>query len=301
LASIDKNAAPRPNFFVIGAMKSGTSSMHRYLASHPQIFMSQVKEPSYFVAPKTLKRIWPARYAERYWESVDAYLTLFADAGEAIRIGESSTNYAKLPIASGVAERLYRFAPNAKILYIMRDPAERALSHYWHAVPREFEQAPPEKALVPGSHYFDVSHYAMQLAPYLARFPRESVMIVTLEEFEADPDQIFGNILAWLEVDPTFRPPNLAERYFVTPSSFWQTRAGVLARAYRKIEVPGFVRRTCPDPLRYYAWRLGVKPVQREPDRETTLLENIRRWQRPQLRELENLLGRTFSQWTGDS
>ncbi len=262
--------------------------------------MSEDKEPSYFVEPETLKVLWPAMYAKRYWENLENYLSLFAGAGQARWIGESSTNYSKLPVSADIAERIHRFAPDAKILYLMRDPAHRALSHYWQSVDREFEQAAPEHALVPGSHYFDVSHYAMQLRPYLSLFPRDSVMVLSLEEFEAEPDRVFGAILRWLAVSSVFRPANLGEKFHQTPSILWQTRAGRLARFYRKISVPKFIRRLCPDAMRYYAWRLAVKPVRRDPTSETALMARVREWQRPQIRELEDLLGRRFPEWVGN-
>jgi len=110
---------PRPNLFVIGAMKSGTSSLHATLAAHPQIFMCRKKEPDYFIEQCNWSR------GERW------YLSLFARAGDKPIIGESSTGYTQAPRFHGVPQRIRGFRPDARFVYIMRDPIERTISHYW--------------------------------------------------------------------------------------------------------------------------------------------------------------------------
>ncbi len=87
----------KPNLFIIGAMKSGTSSLHNHLNMHPQIAMSAVKEPSYFTAARPSP------------DSLKAYMTLFDQSTTARYYGESSTNYTKLPLYSGVAERIHDY------------------------------------------------------------------------------------------------------------------------------------------------------------------------------------------------
>lgn len=82
--------SPRPNLFLIGSMKSGTSYLSELLGAHPAIFMSSEKEPTYFVDPKVLRRGWPRMWAQGYWRSEDRYLNLFAAAGHAAVIGEEA-------------------------------------------------------------------------------------------------------------------------------------------------------------------------------------------------------------------
>src|SRR5579872_2507705 len=95
--------ARRPNLFIIGAMKSGTTSLHEYLAAHPQIAMSRVKEPGFFVEELSFGR------------GLEWYLSQF-DADERHRfLGESSTHYTKLPVYQGVAERIVRFNRHARL------------------------------------------------------------------------------------------------------------------------------------------------------------------------------------------
>ena len=125
----------RPNLFVVGAAKAGTSSLHRYLQTHPQVFMTtDPKEPTYFLTREQLLDVLPGVEKRGFWKSEENYLRLFDGADDRPVIGEASANYARLPRVPGVAERVAAFNPSARIVYIMRDPIERTISHYWYNV-----------------------------------------------------------------------------------------------------------------------------------------------------------------------
>ena len=108
----------KPNMFVIGAMKSGTTYLSVLLNSHPSIFICYPEEPSFFVDTDQLKKLWTYMWEKEYWRSEDAYLKLFDLAGDATVIGEASTNYSKLPLVSGVSERIFKFNPDARLIYM---------------------------------------------------------------------------------------------------------------------------------------------------------------------------------------
>lgn len=179
----------KPNLFIIGAMKSGTTSLHEYLNTHPQIAMSQDKEPGYFVQELTLHR------------GLGWYLDLFPTDERFAYIGESSTHYTKLPIYQGVPQRLYEFNPDARLLYIMRNPIDRMISHYWHSV-RDVhhggERLPILKAVQKRPDYIAFSNYAAQLRPYIDRFGRQSLYTLTFECLIADPQRELNRIYEWL-------------------------------------------------------------------------------------------------------
>ena len=99
----------KPNLFLIGSMKSGTTTLHDLLAEHPDISMSEPKEPCYFVDPDLLKNLWPEMWRMGYWKDEQAYLALFSGKSGAKYFGESSTDYTKMPKISGVAwPRMHR-------------------------------------------------------------------------------------------------------------------------------------------------------------------------------------------------
>ena len=191
----------KPGLFVIGAMKSGTNYLRKLLNLHPSVFMSEVKEPSYFVDPGELKAIWPEMWARGYWRDERNYLQLFASAGEATVIGEASTNYAKIPLVTGVAERLHTFNPEARQIYLLRDPVERTISHYWHMVHYHNEYRSIEAAIRRDPQYVAVSHYAMQLAPFRERFGRDRIAVLTYESLIKDPYTTMASLYRWLGLD----------------------------------------------------------------------------------------------------
>lgn len=278
----------RPNLFVIGAMKSGTSSLHKYLGEHPQIYMTEEKEPHYFV--KELN--W--RKGEKW------YLDLFRNSGDAKIIGESSTYYTKLPTFQGIAERIEDFAPDAKFIYIMRDPVKRCISQYWHhyQARRSYDEERRDMltAFRENECYLAYSNYAMQLRPYLERFGERRVFTLTMEEFLAEPAASMHQIFDWLGVDPEFHPSSLGEKVHQT--------AKVVARRNRFLHKlrnsSGWeaIRWAVPSQL----IRLGAAMAERNPvDRSTVSTEDAVAYISPILKEyvddLSTLLNRDFTEW----
>jgi hypothetical protein len=107
-----------PNFIIIGAMKGGTTSLYHYIASHPDIVPSSIKETNYFNTIADLCK------------GLSWYKSLFRNKGK--YAFEASTNYTKRHIFPGVPERMYSILPKVKLIYILRDPIERIVSHYIH-------------------------------------------------------------------------------------------------------------------------------------------------------------------------
>jgi hypothetical protein len=289
--------SPRPNLFLIGAMKSGTSYLSELLGAHPAIFMSAEKEPTYFVDPSVLRQDWPRMWEQGYWRSEDRYLSLFAAAGQAAVIGEGSTCYSKLPTYAHVAERILDFSPQARFIYIMRDPIERTISHYWHFVGSSRERRPMPVAIRSNPEYTDVSYYARQLGEYLQHVGRERIFVLTFEELLTNPAEQMSRIYAWLGVDSSFPLPDIPARH-VTPAVVEQARGG-LAFLNRFRRTPTYVKfgRYIPRAARKLGTQVAARRVSRE---EVSTLEAqayLRPLQLRQTEELASLLSRTFPEW----
>lgn len=289
--------SPRPNLFLIGAMKSGTSYLSELLGAHPAIFMSSEKEPTYFVDPKILRRGWRRMWARGYWRSEDRYLNLFATAGDAAIIGEASTCYSKLPMYTRVAERILNFSPQARFIYVMRDPVERTISHYWHFVRSSKERRPMLSAIKANPEYIDVSYYAQQLREYLRHVGLERIFVVTFEELAANPAEQMSRMYAWLGVDSLFRLPDIPARH-VTPEVVDQARGGLtFLHRLRGSPSYGKVALYIPRSARKLGTRLAIRRVRRA---EISVLE-ARAYLRPlqlrQTEELVDILGRAFPEW----
>jgi hypothetical protein len=287
----------RPNLFIVGAMKAGTSSLHEYLHQHPDIFMARFKEPQYFAPHRTRYGMWGQGY-DLPEPGIDWYLRLFAEAGNARYAGESSVSYTARHWVDACEERIWRFNPQARIIYLMRDPVERAISHYWHFVAAGRETLPPLAAVMRHEDYLARSDYAYQIEPYLRRFGHDQVYLLTLEELETDPQGTLSALLDWLGVDPTFHI-DTRQKHNVSQPVVMQTRR--LARPlvhlmeswrWKRIEPK------VPQTVRGLLERLARRPV----DRRQVDLEPARRYLRrrllPRVETLSRLLGRDFPQWT---
>jgi len=298
VAATSTSRVHRPNLFVIGSMKSGTTYLSAMLGSHPAIFMSSPREPCYFVDPRALRRAWPRMWEKGFWQSADRYLDLFAGARDATVIAESSNFYSQDPLFAGVPERILSFSPDARFIYIMRDPVERTISHYWHHVSWLGERRPLLTALRSDPLYTDVSHYARQLSAYLAHVEPRRVYALTLEALAADPIGQLRLMYAWLGVDPSFRPPDLNVPANVRPRTFRRARGhGVLDRMRRTSRSYWTIAPFLPAALRQLGWKLAVRDVTAD---EAPLAEAhtlLRSRQRPQTEELGRLLNRTFPEW----
>jgi hypothetical protein len=284
--------------FVIGSMKSGTTFLCRLLRAHPAVFMSDPKEPCYFVDPQALRRAWKWPYREGYWRSEERYLALFAKAGAATVIGEASTVYSRAPLFSGVPQRILRFSPEARIVYLMRDPVERAISHYWHRARGWRESRAPLPAIRADSQYVDTSSYARQLAIYLEHLPLERIYTLTLEELIADPAGQISRLYAWLNIDPAIRPGNTDKVVGARPRWFEQARGfGILDRL-RRTSLYGYARPMLPKAVRRAGHGLAVRGVTPHEVDTTEAIQFLRAALRPDAQELGRVLKRTFPEWS---
>jgi hypothetical protein len=288
----------KPNLFVVGAMKSGTTYLNKLLGSHPAIFMCSPEEPSYFVDPAQLQRLWPEAWDWGFWHGEEHYLGLFKAAGDAILIGEASTNYAKLPLVTGVPERIKKFNRDARFLYLMRDPIERTISHYWHMVRYHAEYRPMLDAIREEPQYIDVSHYAMQLRPYLDQFGASSIMTLTFEQLTTNPSETMNTVYDWLGVDSTgvdisdaTSPEN------VTPDV---VRVAAFRGMLQKLRQSGPLRLITPHLprlIREKAVRLATTPVRRRAVSTSEVIRFLQPIQRRQTETLVRLVGRDFPEW----
>lgn len=283
-------ALRRPNLFVIGAMKSGTTSLHEYLDTHPQIAMSVTKEPGYFVEELSLDK------------GEDWYVNLFAQDEQYLFRGESSTHYTKLPIYRGVAERIHRFCPDARLIYIMRDPFERILSHYWHNVrdaAHGGEVRPLLKAVQERPDYLAFSDYAMQLEPYLERFGPQTLHTLTFESLVDNPQRELDRLYQWLGLPPV----PFAREQSTAHNQKPKTMAGVaglgILNRIQYSDAWDRISPYMPGSLKVWAKRRAYAPID---ERATERLVPALRREldeplRHQIEQLSRLLGRDFPEW----
>ncbi len=155
-----------PDFIIIGAMKSATSTLHEQLAIQPGIFMTTPKEPYFFSDDPV------------YAKGLGWYTSLFNNAGDDDLKGESTTHYTKLPTYPNTLDRIAEHVPDAKFIYVMRHPVDRLISQYIHHWTEREVAEPIDEAVAEMPILTDYSRYAMQLQPYFDRFGQERVLPV---------------------------------------------------------------------------------------------------------------------------
>lgn len=287
-----------PNLFVIGAMRSGTTAFHEALGRHPAIFMSSFKEPAFLADPRELARDSRIVAAAGYAGDRSRYLSLFAGAGEVRYAGESSTHYTKLPRITGVAARMAAFSREARILYLVRDPVRRTLSHYRFSVDRKEEQRACFDAVRSEPFYRTVSDYPTQLRPYVEVFGMDRIWVGALEDLVADPQTEFTRLYRWLglEPDPAACAP-LPQRNQITRRLEVARGPRLVHRIRRTAGYRRIAANVAPT-LRDAIRRTLQRPVDAAELEDPAASDYLREVHRSQVSALEELTGRTFDRWT---
>jgi sulfotransferase family protein len=271
-----------PNFLIIGAAKSGTTSLYRYLRDHPQVFMAQSKELKFFTS-RTRWGFGPGWYARQ-----------FSDADGAVAIGEASPSYTRYPQHRGVPERIAQVLPDARLVYLIRHPIERIRSHYLHRVLQGKERAPLDQAVLKDPSYLDTSRYAMQIEQYLEWFARAQLLVITAEALRRDRLETLRRVWEFLGVDAGWRPPELEREYNRTG----ELRPQLLAPRPVVLTVRLAVRLGLPPRT---ARRLSHRPSHAVVPDEIAFSESVRQRLEAALREdvvrLHGHLGPDFDGW----
>ncbi len=238
-------ATDLPTFLVIGAAKAGTTTVYEHLAVHPQVFVTAQKEIHYFSE-------------HNYFRGLDWYRSLFAEGRDSPARGEASPGYASAPMFGSVPERIAAVVPDVRLIYLIRQPVDRLISNYRQDAHSWGEREPITTALLAPRH-LDRSRYAYQIEQYLARFPAESLLVVTTEVLGREPATAMRRIYQHIGVDPEFTPPALDTRYHAAASLRSERGAASRLRGGRLHRT---ATRLLPDQVRHQLWlRAASRPV----------------------------------------
>jgi hypothetical protein len=271
-----------PNLIIVGVMKCGTTSLHYYLGLHPEIRMSREKELDFFIE-------------ERSWNRGVAWYARQFDARGAVR-GESSPNYTAAGRFPGVAARMRTVVPEAKLIFMVRDPIERLISHWIHNYAHGRERRAFADVL-DDERYLERSMYATQLRPYLEAFPREQILVLDMNDLRVDRLSVLGRVFRFLGVDPSFVSRRFRLELHPTAGKRRKTSAGLWlasSRLDRWIDaLPPEVRW----PIRELVYRPFSRPMSRPelgPIERTSLIERLR----PDVAAFRSLTGLPCGTWT---
>ena len=309
------DGAAKPNFFIVGAPKCGTTSLHEYLQRHPDVFMPFYKEPHYFGSDLLGSRF------EQFRGRPGRYLKLFRDATGERRIGESSPWYL---VSRRAAEEIHAYDPGAKIIIMLRNPVDmlysmwsqfrysgnEQLETFEEALAAESDRKAGQRIrraahCVTGLFYREMGRFSEQVERYFELFGRENVKVIIFDDFKADTAAVYREVLEFLDIDSEF------ETAFDVVNPNKEVRLEWLQRL---IVSSGFSLMLLKDRLTYLATTHSLAPYSYRTRAVKGMIAVYTKYERrspltPELRQvlagefqddidkLSDLLGRDLSHW----
>ncbi len=307
-----------PNFFIVGAAKSGTTSLYEYLRQHPEVFMAPIKETHHFSTD-----IDPTRFRPNYARALNKdltrwlegnmekgifhafvrdrqqYLQLFRHADNRVAIGEVTNSYL---YSSEAAANIRREVPHARIIMVLRNPVDRAFSHYLMDLRTGYETADfmtalqkdmarPSKGWGISNMYIEIGMYAEQVKRYLDAFPKEQIRIYLFDDFIRDPRALMQDLFRFLQVADDV-PIDYSRKY--NPSFIPRNRLFSLLNTQKRVR--DWLKHSLPRPMRTLMKKTFFtdKNLPRiQPAERSFLLDMYR----SDIDRLQHLIDRDLSAW----
>ena len=288
---------PIPNFFIVGAAKAGTTSLHAYLSEHPQVFMPALKEPHYFAAFEVSPEFDNFMPVIRERE---AYHQLFRGSEGFPAVGEASPSYLCDP---GASSRIRSAIPHAKIIISLRNPVDRAFSHYLmdfyegreklpfdEAI--EFDRSRTDKGWGRSAQYVELGLYASQVESYLRVFGKEQVLVILFEDLVRNTRDVMKTIARFLEIDPSRYPESSFDKVH---NPFEKSRGPIARAILRSRPIRVWSKRLVPQSARTAIRDRFLFIKDRKPRLNDESRRVLEATFEPDVEWLEQLLGRDLS------
>ncbi len=288
-----------PNFIVIGAAKAGTTALHWYLAEHPDVFMTPMKDPSYFAfgVDEQGKWLWGDPnlhyFRVRSWPD---YEQLFAEADGAAAVGEASTMYLECPQS---ADRIRKALPDVRLICCLREPVDRAYSDYQMYLRNQGLRLDPARDFAPtaawtrpDSHWMRIGRYHEQLARYYDAFPFDQIHVFLFDDLKRDTLGTVQKVYRFLRVDPTFVPD------LTTPHNIGGMPANPkLDRILRSSAIRTAIDPWVPKRAANWIRRLQARNMQKAPPLPPELKRQLSAHFRGDIEQTARLIGRNLDHW----
>ncbi len=283
------------DFFIVGAPKAGTTSLYHYLNEHPQVEMSSQKEPDYF-SDKAINE-QGMYYGKNRVNTLDKYESLFVQK-ESVVYGEGSVSYL---FYDNVAEDIKKYNPNAKIIIMLRNPIERAFSHFLMdyrlgLIRDSFENVIANKSKHKNAHlfyqqYIEVSKYTTQIQRYLDFFEKDSILFIDYDDFKKNVSETVDKVYNFLNISTDFAA-NINTKY----NAFTMPKNKIIRFIYSFV----FLRKILTFLFPIYLVR-NIRGFLFKEDEKPELLKETRvllgKIFNDDIRKLEEVLGKDYSKW----
>ena len=294
-----------PNFVIIGAAKAGTTSLYHYLRQHPQIYMSPRKEPHFFAFGEAPLPEWqgPPLNRKKVGMTLEDYLKLFEDARNELAIGEASVSN----FQPRACERIQHYLPDAKLIAILRQPADRIYSFYLYLRLKGFEplgsfaealrmeELGQRENWMPWLRYNEEGFYYAALKNYYDRFPREQIRVYLYDDWQREPLTILRDIFEFLGVEDQFMP-DISIRHNIGRLPRSQHLLHFLKNPDHPLKT--WLKPLVPFPIRQRLVRsLHKANLTTPPPLDPQLRRKLTERYRDDIRQLETLIERDLSAW----
>jgi hypothetical protein len=269
------------DFMMIGAQKSGTTGLAAQLTTHAKICFSRIKEPGFFNEVS----VWQ--------DKIDEYHQLFEpESGQLC--GEASTMYTFLPEWLDTHSRLYEYNPDLKLIYIMRQPVNRIISHYTHNLVRGIVTEPPEQVVFADPTYINHSRYAVQIRPYIELFGSENVLLLLFEEYAKTPEITLEKVAAFLNIENQFSAAGESAKHQSTGRAYLKYEA---VRNFIGSDAFQAVREYIPMSIRQPLKKRMSNQIESKPEFSAELKCALWRFVEDDVAEIEQMLGHQILEW----
>ena len=284
------------DFFIVGAPKAGTTSLYHYLNEHPKISMSSVKEPNYFSHEELENQ--KLYYKSNKINSLDNYHNLFLTREANLIYGEASVSYL---FYKNVPEKIKTYNKNAKIIILLRNPIERAFSHYlmdarlglisesFESVVDSFETTDKNKLFY--QQYIELGKYYNQISNYKRLFNDKNILIIDYEDFKNKTSLYVSNVFDFLQIDTSFKP-NLD----LTHNTFRKPKFTFIEKLYSNHSIRCLINQLIPSKFKNYINQM-VYDKKDKPILSQDLRERLKSIFKNDVNKLSNMLNKDFSKW----
>ncbi len=284
------------DFFIVGAPKSGTTSLYKYLSEHPQISMSAIKEPNYF-SNKSLRN-QTLYYDQNIIEDLERYHQLFSNDSIEKKKGEASVSYL---FYKDVPKKINDYNPDAKIIILLRNPIERAYSHYLMdyrlgLVNENFNEIIKKKikhknAKLYFQQYIELGEYANQIKRYLNEFDINQIMIIDYEDFIKETHLVINKVHRFLGVDNNFVPES-NKKY----NTFTFSKYKLIRFFYSFVFFRNTIKFIFPRKILIVLFRLFFTN-DNKPEIDEDIVEYLKDYFKKDILELNHIIDKDFIKW----
>ena len=295
-----------PNFLIVGAAKSGTTALYQYLSQHPEIYMSPHKEPRFFAFENQPLEFNGPNQRDINCNTItdlNTYQSLFEGISNEVAIGEASTAYLAVPEA---AERIHQHVPDAKLIAILRHPADRAYSSYLHLkrdnheryadFGRALQEEPKRKAKNWEFlwRYKELGFYFQQLKRYYTTFGRDRIRVYLYEDLCSDAIGLVKNICQFIGVSDSFNP-DISSKH--NSSGIPKNREVYNYLLKENDPVKNIVKTFLPESIRRPIVNTLLQQNLHKPQLSTQLRQELTQEYRQDILQVQKLIQRDLSHW----